>query len=174
MMIMLVCRPLGVDWTLAAGIASVESNFSPDAIGASGEVGLFQIMPREAGYGFSDRPPAELLRDPVFNTMFACSLLSQLAQKYGDENLAVAAYHLGPGRVKDKVPPTAMVYVNKVNQERKRISAYWRSSEVGAALGGPDGSIHKSWFGSGKLNAQSAARYAGRDTAQGERSGPAQ
>lgn len=79
----------GVDPMLALEVATRESSLNPNARGAAGEIGLFQLMPATA---------ASLGVDPTDvtqNIQGGISLLQQLLAKYGDPSQALAAYNMG-------------------------------------------------------------------------------
>ena len=87
---------MNIEWRVPAAIVEIESGWDSAAVGASGEIGLMQIMPREAGDCFSDRPPARLLLNPVVNLFFGCSILRDNLRYFdGDWKMALAAYNLG-------------------------------------------------------------------------------
>jgi hypothetical protein len=84
---------MGIDPRLAVALAYRESNLKPDAVGASGEIGLMQVMPATAkGMGFS----LEELSNPSKNIEIGLSYLKQNLDKFGSPALAAAAYNAGP------------------------------------------------------------------------------
>jgi len=84
---------MGVDPCIALSIAKLESEFVPTKKGASGAVGLFQLMPdtaRRLGvnpYIVSDNIKGGIL---YYKMMY---------KKFGSTDLALAAYNAGPGNV---------------------------------------------------------------------------
>jgi len=104
----------GVDPLLVKCIISVESGFKPDAVSVAGAMGLMQLMQDTAGYYNVKDPldPAENLRAGI------CHFASLFKYFNGDEELALAAYHAGLGRVKRHmaIPPIrdTQDYVKKV------------------------------------------------------------
>ena len=107
----------GVPPSIALAVANRESNtqqwYSNGSLvtGASGEIGVFQLMPATA---------AKLGVDPTDvtqNVYGGVSYLSQLYNQFGDWGLAVAAYNAGPGNVaKGKIPSSTQRYVASVLQ----------------------------------------------------------
>lgn len=96
----------GVEWTVLAAVAYVESNFNPNAVSWAGARGLMQIMPGTArGYGFGE----EALSDPeksVYVASLVISKTDKFFQSYisnGAERLrfTLAAYNAGVGHVTD-------------------------------------------------------------------------
>jgi len=95
----------GLDWRLLAAIAKKESRFNPNAIGPNGARGLMQVLPETAlGIG------ANLwdLTDPVGGVDVGARYIRRLLDVWLDEpgldeetrlQFAVAAYHVGPGRL---------------------------------------------------------------------------
>lgn len=89
---------MGVDPTLALEVAMQESGLNQSAVGSSGEIGVFQLMPATA---------AQLGVDPTnlqANIQGGITYLAQLLSEFGgDEQKAVAAYNCGPGCVSNAV-----------------------------------------------------------------------
>lgn len=82
-----------VDSLLLASIVEAESSFRPDAVSAKGALGLMQLMPLH--FVPSDRP-----LDPAVNLNLGARYLRELRNRYGgDLELALAAYHAGPGTI---------------------------------------------------------------------------
>jgi soluble lytic murein transglycosylase-like protein len=88
------------EYRLPAGIltsiASVESDFPPNAVSRAGAQGMFQIMPRTA--------QALGVSDPFNPTEAAVGAAKHLARDYrtfGNWNHAVMAYNAGPHRIEE-------------------------------------------------------------------------
>ena len=90
----------GIDPELYVRLIERESGFDPNAKGASGEIGLAQIMPDTAlkpGYGTD---PILDRSDPMESLRFGAQHLANLIQNYdGDVTLALQAYNGGGGNV---------------------------------------------------------------------------
>lgn len=95
---------------LQQAIIQQESGGRPDAVSPKGAVGLMQVMPPtgkeiliKMGRATRDTPleqVAEMLKDPEVNTEVGLRYYTKLLSDYnGDEELALAAYNAGPGRV---------------------------------------------------------------------------
>ncbi len=83
----------GVDASLLAAVASVESNFDAGAVSPAGAQGLMQFMPATAsGLGVSPLDPASAVDG-------AARYLKNLTNQFGSTELALAAYNAGPGTV---------------------------------------------------------------------------
>jgi soluble lytic murein transglycosylase len=88
---------------LLAAVIYQESKFDADARSSSGAVGLMQLLP-ETGQGIADRTggeewrPEDLL-NPELNIRYGSWYLRHLLDKYGDEELALAAYNAGQTNV---------------------------------------------------------------------------
>lgn len=88
---------------LLAAVIYQESKFEADARSSSGAIGLMQLLP-ETGQGIADRTggkrwkPDDLL-NPELNIRYGSWYLRHLLDKYGDEELALAAYNAGQANV---------------------------------------------------------------------------
>lgn len=88
---------------LLAAVIYQESKFDADAVSSSGAVGLMQLLPataqgiadRTGGVGWHERD----LVDPELNVRYGSWYLRHLLDKYGDEELALAAYNAGQANV---------------------------------------------------------------------------
>ena len=88
---------------LVAAVIYQESKFDADAVSESGAVGLMQLLPataqgiadRTGGSGWHERD----LVDPELNVRYGSWYLRHLLDKYGDEELALAAYNAGQANV---------------------------------------------------------------------------
>ena len=101
-----------LDGLLVASVVEAESSFRPDAVSPKGALGLMQLMPFHMD-GI-ERP-----LDPATNLGVGARYLSRLSRRFhGDLELAVAAYHAGPGAVRrfGGVPPfqSTRSYVGRV------------------------------------------------------------
>ena len=88
---------------LVAAVIYQESKFDADAVSASGAVGLMQLLP-ETGQGIADRTGGnrwrpEDLHNPELNVRYGSWYLRHLLDKYGDEQVALAAYNAGQSNV---------------------------------------------------------------------------
>ncbi len=95
-----------LDWKLLAAIAKKESRFDPNAIGPNGARGMMQVLPETAiGLGVSLWD----LTDPALGVDIGAQYFRRLLDVWLNEpgldedtrlHFAVAAYHVGPGRLK--------------------------------------------------------------------------
>ena len=93
----------GLEPQLVAAVIYQESKFDPNAESASGAVGLMQLLP-STGQGIADRTGGDAwtpedLHDPELNIRYGSWYLRHLLDKYGDEELALAAYNAGQTNV---------------------------------------------------------------------------
>jgi hypothetical protein len=118
-----------LDPALINAMIWVESRFDPKAKSPAGARGLMQLMPATAAY-LAKRMGESSARayDPEFNVRAGALYLAEMKQKFGDEQLAVAAYHAGPGNVKKWVdsgqqfPAYSQAYVAKVMDARGKFT----------------------------------------------------
>lgn len=95
-------RETGLDPALLAAVASVESGFNPKAVSPKGAMGVMQLIPTTArSLGVSDP------FDPAQNIRAGARYLRSLLDRFGDLELALAAYNAGPNAVEayGGVPP---------------------------------------------------------------------
>jgi len=118
----------GVDADLIRAIIQTESGFRADAVSSAGAKGLMQLMDATArSLGVNNS------LDPQQNVDGGTRYIAYLLQKYkGNEQVALAAYNAGPGRIDrlgisndselqanlDKLPGETQRYVSKVQQAR--------------------------------------------------------
>jgi soluble lytic murein transglycosylase-like protein len=97
-----------IDHCLALAQAQTESNFRSDAVGAAGEIGLYQIMPSTAGIfepalGKLRKPSLRKferdlgdLADPVISTRFAMAYMRDILMRKPNMRDALTEYNGGP------------------------------------------------------------------------------
>lgn len=97
-----------IDHCLALAQAEVESEFRHDAVGAAGEIGLFQILPSTAALFESQLGPFKRptwrngkrdlgdLADPVVSTRFAMAYLRDIMTRKPSLREALTEYNGGP------------------------------------------------------------------------------
>ena len=106
---------MGLDPAVMLSLAKAESGFRQEAIGASGTVGVFQLMPATAkGLGC----------DPyVLEQNIKCGLTyyKNLYRIFGTTEMALAAYNSGQYAVKrcNCIPAHSQRFVNKVISDSK-------------------------------------------------------
>ncbi len=88
-----------IDSLLLASIVEAESGFRPDAVSNKGALGLMQLMPLHFTATDPSLDPIDPL-DPKANLNLGARYLRDLRKRYdGDLELALAAYHAGPGTI---------------------------------------------------------------------------
>ena len=101
---------MGVEPAIMLSLAKIESGFNQNAKGASGTIGVFQLMPstaRNMGYN-----PYNLDE----NIKAGITYYKNMYKQFGSMELAVAAYNSGPMAVKriNGVPNHSKQFVNRV------------------------------------------------------------
>ena len=102
-----IAEDVGYDWRFLAAVAWNESKFNPDAVSASGALGVMQIMPHTGKkFGLNDTTFFE----PSHNIRAGAHLLSNLDRmfhfiKNKDERtkFVLAAYNAGQGHIFDAI-----------------------------------------------------------------------
>ena len=106
---------------LILAVMFTESSFNPYAESAMGAVGLMQLMPATATQLAEELKMEwrgrQLLTDPESNILRGSFYLRKMLHRFDDLNVALAAYNVGPNRLRtimteeDRVP---RIYANKV------------------------------------------------------------
>jgi soluble lytic murein transglycosylase-like protein len=92
---------------LVLALIEQESHFRPKAAGPGGSIGLMQLMPRVARdlaqrHGIPWQG-IRTLTDPVKNVHLGVLYLAEMREHFGDTQLAMAAYNIGPYAVKKRL-----------------------------------------------------------------------
>ncbi len=91
-----------LDKALICGVIHTESGFDPDAGSGAGAQGLMQLMPSTFEWLAQLRGetvPEYSYTDPELNIDYGCYFLRWLFDRYGDTEVALAAYNAGFGAV---------------------------------------------------------------------------
>jgi len=95
---------------LLTQVAYVESNFDPKAVSHKGAVGIMQIVPRWH--------PEVNARDPYASIDYAGEHLTDLKERFGNWEMALAAWNWGPGNLVkhtiSKAPRETRNFIKKV------------------------------------------------------------
>jgi soluble lytic murein transglycosylase-like protein len=108
------CQEYGIDQELVKLVIEKESQFNPNAVSKSGAIGLMQLMPETAEILGVEDP-----YNPWDNIQGGVKYLRDLFDIFDEDlELALAAYHAGPGIVRreKKVPsiPETIEYVDYI------------------------------------------------------------
>ncbi len=77
-----LAKPYGIEVSEVLAIIYMESKGDPIAVNRiSKATGLMQVMPKEAGEPFLDRPTQEDLKDPRINIQWGCKILAEAHAK---------------------------------------------------------------------------------------------
>jgi soluble lytic murein transglycosylase-like protein len=129
-------RAHDLDPDLVIAVIEVESAGYHLAVSRVGAMGLMQLLPA-TGREFAGKLGIEwvgkdILFDPIVNVRLGTAYLRELADRYGDVSVALAAYNWGPGRIDRRLRRGAEVpsaYIRQVMRayERNLIFASQRS-----------------------------------------------
>src|SRR5262249_15060074 len=120
-------RHYHLDAALLAAVIYQESKFNPDARSRAGAIGLMQLLPSTA-LGIARRTGGTTFRGsglckPEINVRYGAWYLRHLLDKYGQEQMALAAYNAGQNNVDRWVAegggirfPETRSYVDRVEQ----------------------------------------------------------
>lgn len=87
-----------------AVIPIIESNFNPKAISPLGAKGIWQFMPGTAKhFHLQFNQEYDMRLDIIASTNAALNYFNQLFKNFGDWNLAIAAYNVGPGTMQKAI-----------------------------------------------------------------------
>lgn len=95
----------GLSAKLITDVVRAESGGDPRAVSRVGAKGLMQLLPAAEDDALKQlNLPADFkgdLFDPKYNLLIGTTYLKHMVERFdGDEYLAVAAYHMGPTRIK--------------------------------------------------------------------------
>ena len=101
---------MGVEPAIMLSIAKTESGFRQEARGASGTIGVFQLMPATAkNMGYNPYNLEENIKAGI-------TYYKSMYKTFGSMELAIAAYNSGPVAVKrcNGIPKHSQGFVNKI------------------------------------------------------------
>jgi soluble lytic murein transglycosylase len=130
-----------IDGALLAAVIYTESKFDPEAESKSGALGLMQLLPTTADgiatFTGGTEFETDDLYDPELNVRYGSFYLKRLLDRYGELELALAAYNAGQATVDGWIDeqvgiqyPETRAYVDDI----VRISEIYRRS-YGSRLG---------------------------------------
>lgn len=105
----------GLDPLLVASVMQVESKGDQNTPSEKNAIGVMQVMPKETGWYFRDRPTADELRDPEVNIKWGNKILSDCFDKFGSLLDSVQCYY-GFGEGYDYAYTVIPIYEEKSNQ----------------------------------------------------------
>ena len=134
-------REHGIPVVTMLGLIQQESRFNPRARGPRGSMGLMQIRPFVAAavaerHGIAWAGP-KTLTDPIANVRIGTAYLVEQRDRFGTTELALAAYNVGPTRLRKLLRSGASgrgPYVRRVMQKAEALAAEYAATE--SAFGG--------------------------------------
>ncbi len=128
----------GLPVLMTLALIEQESSFDPDAVGPRGSVGLMQIKPfvgrhhaKRMGLPWRE---GYTLRDPVANVRIGCHYLARQMASFGSAQLALAAYNMGPARLRSRLAAggdDTPLYVHRVLQRYHALRLRFGDPESG-------------------------------------------
>jgi len=138
-------RAHAVDPLYTLALMKIESNFRADVVSPHGAIGLLQIRPQAArcvaaarGRVITDAH-ATRLRDPRTNVAVGLGYLRHLERQFPDRAMALAAYNLGPSRVRRRLErgtPVPREYADRVLAAYRDLASARSGAPVEPASGG--------------------------------------
>jgi len=100
-----------VDPKIAISVAEIESNFKANAIGITGDIGIFQLNPKSF-----PKYTIKQLKDPMINIELGVKYLAKMKKecKYKANNEWLICFNYGPRNAKKVKHPSLFPYVKKV------------------------------------------------------------
>lgn len=95
-------KEFGVDESIIFAVIYCESKFEPEVVSSAGARGLMQIMPatfEEMQRYTGEKYDADALFEPQINIRYGTYYLSRMYERFGDWEIAIAAYNAGPTTV---------------------------------------------------------------------------
>lgn len=131
-------REGGPSVLLLVALIEQESRFDPRAKGPRGSLGLMQVRPF-VGEDVAARigvpwQGARTLLDPVSNLRIGAGYLAELMVRFGSQELALAAYNMGPTRLARRLARgdvTSPAFVRRVLREYEGLQREFASNETG-------------------------------------------
>jgi hypothetical protein len=105
---------VGLDPALVDAVIKVESDYRPEAIGASGEIGLMQVLPSTArllGFNGNDKE----LADPATNIRLGVTYLAQ-AWSLARGDLCRSLMKYRAGHVEEHMTPLSLEYCRRARE----------------------------------------------------------
>ena len=104
----------GVDPAIATSVAAVESQFNPNIIGITGDVGVFQLNPKSF-----PQYTVKQLKDPKLNIELGIKYLAKVKKecKHKNNNDWLICFNMGPKKAQTVKHPSLFPYVKKVNKQ---------------------------------------------------------
>jgi soluble lytic murein transglycosylase-like protein len=131
-------RDSGIPALLLVALIEQESRFDPLARGPRGSLGLMQVRPFvgeevAARIGVPWQGERTLL-DPVANVRIGAGYLAELLERFGTQELALAAYNMGPTRLARRLARgdvRSPAFVGRVLRDYEGLQREFASAEVG-------------------------------------------
>jgi soluble lytic murein transglycosylase-like protein len=131
-------RESGISALLLVALIEQESRFDPLAKGPRGSLGLMQVRPF-VGEDFAARngipwQGTRTLLDPVENVRIGAGYLVELLERFGSQELALAAYNMGPTRLDRRLArgdARIPAFVRRVLRDYEGLQREFASTQIG-------------------------------------------
>lgn len=122
-----------IDPFLLAGLITVESNWSKNAVSSAGACGLTQVMPKYTGGNITKKYTCDQLKNPSTSIFAGAKILHWWINNYGkgDVPTGLCGYYSGFA-CKPNIHKSGRKYYKKVLTQKQKIESIYNDKRTGA------------------------------------------